>query len=71
MGKAFEKQIKKIEDQGYKQIKSIQDQEQVKTIKKHIHDAEDIPLISSRKEIFNALVDERLEKITDLDSDDS
>ena len=71
MGKAFEKQIKKIEDQGYKQIKSIQDQEQVKTIKKHIYDAEDIPFISSRKEIFNALVDERLEKITDLDGDDS
>ena len=71
MGKAFEKQIKKIEDQGYKQIKSIQDQEQVKTIKKHIYDAEDIPLISSRKEIFNALVDERVEKITDLDSDGS
>ena len=33
MGKAFEKQIKTIEDQGEKQIKAIQDQGQVKTIK--------------------------------------
>ena len=32
MGKPFEKQIKTIEDQGEKQIKAIQNQEQVKTI---------------------------------------
>ena len=32
LGKAFEKQIKTIEDQGEKQIKAIQDQGQVKTI---------------------------------------
>ena len=31
-GKAFEKQIKTIEDQGEKQIKSVQDQGHVKTI---------------------------------------
>ena len=35
MGKAFEKQIKTIEDQGKKQIKAIQDQGHVKTIKKY------------------------------------
>ena len=46
LGKAFEKQIKTIEDQGEKQIKAIQDQGQVKTIKKYIYDNEDIPLIS-------------------------
>ena len=67
MGKAFEKQIKTIEDQGEKQIKAIQDQGQVKTIKKYIYDNEDIPLISKQKEIFNEIVNERLEKITDLD----
>ena len=66
MGKAFEKQIKTIEDQGEKQIKAIQDQEQVKTIKKYNYDAEDTPIISKQKEIFNELVDERLEKINDL-----
>ena len=67
LGKSFEKQIKSIEDQGEKQIKAIQDQRQVKTIKKYDHDAEDTPFISKQKEIFNELVDERLEKITDLD----
>ena len=62
MGKAFEKQIKTIEDQGEKQIKAIQDQGQVKTIKKYTYDDEDTPLISKQKEIFNELADERLEK---------
>ena len=66
MGKAFEKQIKTIEDQGQKQIKAIQDQGQLKTIKKYAYDAEDTPFISKQKEIFNELEDERLEKITDL-----
>ena len=67
LGKAFEKQIKTIEDQGEKQIKAIQDQRQVKTIKNYSYDDEDTPFISKQKEIFNELVDERLEKITDLD----
>ena len=64
--KAFEKQIKKIEDQREKQIKAIQDQGQLKTIKKYDYDSEDTPFIS-KLEIFNELVDERCEKITDLD----
>ena len=34
MGKAFEKQTKIIEDQEERQIKAIQNQVQVKTIKK-------------------------------------
>ena len=59
MGKAFEKQIKTIEDQGEKQIKAIQDQGQVKTIKKYNYDDEDSPLISKQKEIFNELVDKK------------
>ena len=67
LGKAFEKQIKTIEDQGEKQIKTIQDQGQVKTIKKYTFDDKDTPLISKQKEIFNELVDERFEKIVDLD----
>ena len=61
-GKAFEKQITTIEDQGEKQIKAIRDQEQVETIKKYDYDAEDTPLISKQKEIFNELIDERREK---------
>ena len=67
MGKAFEKQIKSTEGQGEKEIKAIQDQGQVKTIKKYIYDNEDTPLISKQKKTFNKLVDERLEEKTDLD----
>ena len=66
MGKAFEKQIK-TEDQGQKQIKAIQDQGQLKQIKKYDYDSEDTPFISKQKEIFNELADERREKIIDLD----
>ena len=45
---------------------SIKDQGQVKIIKKRAYDTEDTPFISKQKEIFNELVHERLEKITDL-----
>ena len=61
LGKAFEKQIKTIEDQGEKQTKAIQNRGQVKTIKKYTYDDEDSPLISKQKEIFDKLVDERLD----------
>ena len=37
------------------------------TIEKYIYDPKDTPFISKQKEIFNKLMDERLEKITDLD----
>ena len=67
MGKVFGKQIKTIEDQGEKQIKAVQNQVQVKTIKKYTYDKKDTPLISKQKEIFNELVDKRLDKITELD----
>ena len=51
-----------------KQIKAIQDEGQVKAIKKkNAYDAEDTLFISKQKEIFNKLVEERRKKITDLD----
>ena len=62
MGKAFEKHIKTIKDHGEKQIKAIQDQGQLKTIKKYVYNTEDTPLILKQKEIFNEIVDERLKK---------
>ena len=37
------------------------------TIEKYTYDLKDTPFISKQKEIFNKLVDERIEKITDLD----
>ena len=46
MGKAYEKQVKIIEDQGDTQIKALQDQGQVKTIRKYAYDTEDTPFIS-------------------------
>ena len=49
LGKASEKQIKTIENYGEKQIKAIQDQEHVKTIKKYDYDDEDSPLILNQK----------------------
>ena len=68
MGKAFEKQIKTIEDQGEKQVEALNTLKSHKnsTIKKYSYDDDDTPLISKQKEIFNKPVDERREKITDL-----
>ena len=67
LDKAFEKQIKTIEDQGAKQVKAIQNQGQVKSIKKYAHNDKDSPLMPKQKEIFNKLVDEMTEEITKLD----
>ena len=47
--------------------KAIEYQRQFKTIKKYSYDDGDTLFISKQKEIFNELVDERLEKIIDLD----
>ena len=47
--KAFEKQIKTIEDQGEKQIKTIQYQGQVKTIKKYDYDSKVLHLPQNKK----------------------
>ena len=69
LGKAFHKQVKPIEDQGKKQVdalNSLKSDNKI-TIKKYTYDSNDTLFISRRKEIFNKLVDERLEKITDLD----
>ena len=45
LGKAFEIQIKTIEDQGERQIKEIQNQGEIITIKKYTYDNEDTPLV--------------------------
>ena len=67
LGKAFDKQIKAIEDHGEKQIKAIHDQRWVKTIKKYASDDEDSTLISRQKEIFNELADKRFNERNELD----
>ena len=50
-----------------KKLKAVEDQGQVKAIKKYAYNAGDTPFISKQKEMLNGLVDERREKITDLD----
>ena len=69
LGKAFDKQIKTIEDQGKKQVDSLNTLKSDKkiTVKKYTYDPNETPFISKQREIFNKLVDERLEKISDID----
>ena len=69
LGRAFDKQIKTIEDQGKKQVDALNTlkSDNKITIKKYTYDLNDTPFISKQKEIFNKLLDVRLEKITDLD----
>ena len=60
-----------MKDREEKQIKAIRNQEEIKTIKKYACSDKDSPLILKQKEIFNKLVDKRLEEITKLDKKDN
>ena len=64
LGKAFEKQIKTIEDQGEKQTKAIQDKHLV-NINKDV-DYKDKLLLSKEREIFKDIYNKRLDKIEEL-----
>ena len=70
LGKAFEKQIKTIKDQGKKQVKAIQDNKQL--INKD--DYKDKLLFSKEREIFKDIYNKRLDKIeamnNEIDYDD-
>ena len=64
MGKAFEKQIKTIEDQGQKQIDALENlKDQNKQI---INDDEVKPLFSKEREIFTKIYNKRLDEIKEL-----
>ena len=65
LGKAFEKQIKTIEDQGEKQIKAIQSNKQQSISD---NDYKDKLLISRKIEIFKDIYNKRLDKIEELNS---
>ena len=67
LGKDLEKQIKAVEDQGQRQIKTIQNQGEINAIKKYSFDNENTPLILEQKELFNELVNKRFEEIANLD----
>ena len=64
LGKAFEKQIKTIKDQGKKQIKAIQDNKQL--VNKD--DYKDKLLLSREREIFKDIYNKRLDKIEELNN---
>ena len=65
LGKAFEKQIKTIEDQGEKQVKAIQDK-QIVNINKDSY--KDKLLCSNEREIFKGIYNKRLDKIEELNN---
>ena len=69
LGKAFEKQIKTIEDQGKKQVKAIQDK-QIVNINKDDYkdDYKDKLLLSKEREIFKDIYNKRLDKIEELNN---
>ena len=60
LGKAFEKQIKTIENQGKKQVKAIQGNKQLVNINK------DDETLSIEREIFKDIYNKRLDKIEEL-----
>ena len=63
LGKAFEKQIKTIEDQGKKQVKAIQDKQIVNNV-----NYKDKLLLSKEREIFKDIDNDRLDKIEELNN---
>ena len=66
LGKALEKQIKTIEDQGKEQVKAIQDNKQLVNINKD--DYKDRLLLSKEREIFKDIYNKRLDKIEELNN---
>ena len=64
LGKAFEKQIKTIEDQGQRQIDALENlKDQNKQL---VNDDEDKLLLSKEREIFTNIYNKRLDKIEEL-----
>ena len=67
LGKAFEKKIKTIEDQGKKQGKAIQDNKQLVNINKDHY--KDKLLLSKEREIFKGIYNKRLHKIEEMNNE--
>ena len=67
LGKAFEKQIKTIEDQGIKQVKAIQDNKHLININNE-DDYKDKLLLSRERKIFKDIYNKTLDKIEELNN---
>ena len=63
MGKAFEKQIKTIEDQGKKQVDALKNLKPVERSKAITYDDESL---EQKQETYNKLFDEKLDEIQEL-----
>ena len=66
MGKAFEKQIKTIEDQWEKQIDALENLKDTNKQIVSIDNDQDKLLLSKEREIFSNIYNKRLNKIEDL-----
>ena len=67
LGKALEKQIKTIEDQGKKQVKAIQDNKQLVNINDD-DGYKDKLLLSRERKIFKDIYNKRIDKIEELNN---
>ena len=67
LGKALEKQVKTIKDQGEKQVKAIQDNKHLVKINKD-DDYKDKLLLSREREIFKDIYNKKLYKIEELNN---
>ena len=65
LGKAFEKQIKTIEDHGKKQIDALENLKPIERLKAIRYDDDDESL-ELKKETYNKLFDEKLDEIQEL-----
>ena len=63
LGKAFEKQIKTIEDLGKKQVKAIQDKQIVNNNNNDNNNNRNEQLILKEREIFKDIYNKRLDEI--------
>ena len=66
LGKAFEKKVKTIKDQGKEQVKAIQDNKQLATINKD--DYKDKLSLSKEREIFKDVSNKELNKIEEMNN---
>ena len=69
LGKAFEKQIKTIKDQGEKQVKAIQDKQIVNKYDDSKDDYKDKLLLLKEREIFKDIYNKRLDKIEEMNNE--
>ena len=66
MGKAFEKQTKKIEDKGQKQIDALKILKSKKQTKAITYKSDDDDITPISKEIYDEILEERMEEILNM-----